>query len=353
MKLTNRMLCDVIKTCGVRSVADAFLVPMATGMTLALCMTTLRSARPDARFVVWPRIDQKSCFKSIAAASLQPLVVENVLNGDQLETDVAGIEAAIARVGAEQVCCVLTTTSCFAPRAHDSLEEVARVCAKLNVPHLVNNAYGLQSSKCMHLIEQARRVGRLDLFVQSTDKNLLVPVGGAIVAGFDEALLAKVGGTYAGRASAAPTMDVFITLLSLGRDGYTKLLKERKEMFAYLRAQLSQVAEKHGEALLDTPGNSISLAMTLRQFDSSDVTQLGSMLFIRNVSGTRVVSGSDRKTIGEHEFRGFGSHFDSYPCAYLTAAAAVGMTRDDVDAFVKRLDKVLCKSKKDRTEENK
>ena len=31
-----------------------------------------------------------------------------------------------------------------------------------------------------HLINEAIRVGRLDVFIQSTDKNLLVPVGGAI-----------------------------------------------------------------------------------------------------------------------------------------------------------------------------
>ena len=90
------------------------------------------------------------------------------------------------------------------------------------------------------------------------------------------------------------------------------------------------------------PQNTISMAMTLSKINPTDVTQLGSMLFIRNVSGTRVVNGSDTKTIGGHDFRGFGSHFDSYPFAYLTAAASVGMTRDDVDTFTKRLDKVLC-----------
>ena len=37
---------------------------------------------------------------------------------------------------------------------------------QFNLPHLVNNAYGLQSSKCCHLINEAIRVGRLDLFVQ-------------------------------------------------------------------------------------------------------------------------------------------------------------------------------------------
>lgn len=28
------------------------------------------------------------------------------------------------------------------------------MCAKYDIPHIVNNAYGVQSSKCMHLIQQ-------------------------------------------------------------------------------------------------------------------------------------------------------------------------------------------------------
>ena len=53
--------------------------------------------------MVWPRIDQKSCLKAIAAAGCVPLVVENLLEGDELRTDVAGVREKIASVGAEQV----------------------------------------------------------------------------------------------------------------------------------------------------------------------------------------------------------------------------------------------------------
>ena len=34
------------------------------------------------------------------------------------------------------------------------LEEVAALCRTHNIPHLVNNAYGVQSSQCMHRIQQ-------------------------------------------------------------------------------------------------------------------------------------------------------------------------------------------------------
>lgn len=40
--------------------------------------------------------------------------------------------------------CVLTTTSCFAPRASDDVEAVARLCKHAGVPHIINNAYGVQ-----------------------------------------------------------------------------------------------------------------------------------------------------------------------------------------------------------------
>lgn len=53
---------------GVRSVASCFVVPMATGMSLTLCFLALRHQRPKARYIIWPRIDQKSCFKAMITA---------------------------------------------------------------------------------------------------------------------------------------------------------------------------------------------------------------------------------------------------------------------------------------------
>lgn len=57
-------------------------------------------------------------------SGLQPIVVENFLEGDELRTDVLEIEKQITSLGPESVVAVMTTTSCFAPRAVDKLEEV-------------------------------------------------------------------------------------------------------------------------------------------------------------------------------------------------------------------------------------
>ena len=47
---------------------------------------------------------------------------------------------------------------------------------------------------------------------------------------------------YPGRASAAPIMDLFITLLSMGELNFKKLLKERKENFKLLQQGLESIA---------------------------------------------------------------------------------------------------------------
>ncbi|XP_068709323.1 O-phosphoseryl-tRNA(Sec) selenium transferase-like isoform X1 [Montipora foliosa] len=349
MKLTNSMALDAIKIAGVRSAKACLLLPVATGMCLVMTLLTLKQTRPDAKYIIWPRIDQKSCFKCILTAGFEPVIIENILEGDELRTDLAAVEKQIKDLGPENVVCVLTTTSCFAPRTPDRLEEVAKLCKEQVVPHVVNNAYGVQSSKCMHLIQQAARIGRVDAFIQSTDKNFMVPVGGAIVAGFDDKFIDAVSKTYPGRASATPSVDLFITLLSLGSQGYQRLLQQRKEVYNYLSEGLSKVATAHGERLLSTKGNPISLAISLERLEqglelnSAGVTQLGSMLFTRCVSGARVVAPDSTKEINGYLFTGWGAHAQSYRCAYLTAAAAIGMTKEDVDTFLKRLDKCLSK----------
>ncbi len=53
----------------------------------------------------------------------------------------------------------------------------------------------------MSILEEAGRFDkgrRVDAFVQSTDKNFMVPVGGSIIAGFDEKFIEKVSATYPG-----------------------------------------------------------------------------------------------------------------------------------------------------------
>ncbi len=314
---------------------------------------------------MWCRIDQASCFKALTLAGLTPVVVPPRRDGDALVTDVDAVRAALLALPGfpGSVAAVVTTTACFAPRAPDDVVAVARLCADLGLPHVVNNAYGLQLRGVCAALDDACRVGRVDALVSSTDKNFMVPVGGAIVASPDAAVVAAVARSYPGRASAAPVVDLFVTLLAMGGDGLAGLLQQRGAVAAALRGRLQAFAAAHGERVLECRANKISFAMTLGALAAAAdagagagaaagaggggggggadarraVTYLGSMLFARGVSGARVVHPGAAATVDGHAFAGFGAHCDDYPVPYLTVAAAVGMTLADVDILMDRL----------------
>ncbi len=222
---------------------------MATGMSLGLVLSSLRQVRPPgARRVVWIRMDQKSCLKAILTFGFIPVVVPNTIIGDYSVS--ADIEALRSRIlmdgGVDTVVAVVTTSSCFAPREPDALDVVAKLCKDFDIPHVVNNAYGVQCSSTVKLINRACTVGRVDAIVQSTDKNFMVPVGGSIVCGPDEDTISRVTATYAGRASSIQVLDLVITLLSIGEQGYRDLLEWREELVPNFKSSLSMVAEANG-----------------------------------------------------------------------------------------------------------
>ena len=202
-------------------------------MTITLCLLTLKKQRPQSRYVLWSRIDQKSCFKAILTANLEPIIIEQIEIDHYLQTDLQQFEKQIQTLKPEDICCIISTTSCFAPRAIDNIHGLSQLCHTYAIPHLINNAYGLQSTKILHEIEQAKRSnGRIDYIVQSTDKNFLVPVGGAIVLTYTTELFDRLSHAYPGRASSTPTIDLFITLLSMGRIGLMDLIQKRKEIIS-------------------------------------------------------------------------------------------------------------------------
>lgn len=413
-QLTASLTLHAMKIFGYECFKKCLVVPMATGMTLSLVMLTLRKQRPDARYVLWPRIDQKSCLKSITVAALSPVVIQNVLESgfdcvpvdevqrlgfevdvgalDQIGTDMEKLEAAMIELGSS-VLCVLSTTSCFAPRRPDKVDRIAALCKTHSIPHVINNACnelvcftfpyravffmmcicadGLQCSLIRKLVTRACTIGRVDAVVQSTDKNFLVPVGGAIVASPSSEFVEAVARTYAGRASLDPVLDLFITLLAMGQTGLRSLIDERNRIFPLLVAEMSRVAVKHGERLLLSPSNRISIAMSLSSFKQSasaaaaaaadgshheifDVSEIGSSLFHGCVSGTRCVDPAHfdaehrkiSKVTETVQLVSWGAHVDAYQCAYLTAACSMGITERDVTLFADRLDKALTKARK-------
>mmetsp|Transcript_7804 Transcript_7804/g.11084 ORF Transcript_7804/g.11084 Transcript_7804/m.11084 type:complete len:136 (+) Transcript_7804:562-969(+) len=77
-------------------------------------------------------------------------------------------------------------------------------------------------------------------------------------------------------------------------------------------------------------------------------TYVGSMLFHRCVSGPRVVAKGVKKAVCGTEFSGYGSHIEAYPHSYLVMACAIGMTKTDIEEFVRRLEKVIKEVQKEQ-----
>lgn len=104
--------------------------------------------------MLWPRIDQKTCLKAIVSANLEVLPLNNILDGDELHTDLAAFQQELDRLGPDNVVCIVTTTSCFAPRAADSVVELAKLCKSSGIGHIINNAYGVQSTALCSLVSK-------------------------------------------------------------------------------------------------------------------------------------------------------------------------------------------------------
>eukprot|EP01039_Chlorochromonas_danica_P003861 gene3861-4218_t len=351
-QLTNQLTKHALEIAGLDIPhLDCVVFPLATGMTLAMAMIALKSQSPPQRkYVLWPRIDQKSCFKSILTAGLIPIIVENILGEDGLKTDLVTLQRLLEERG-EEILCVLSTTSCFAPRQPDLVDSIAKLCQQYHVGHVINNAYGLQCRSISKSISRACRVGRVDAIVQSTDKNFLVPVGGAIIASppAGATLLKTVSASYPGRASMAPILDLFITLLTMGEQGYRDLLEKREKVIVpRVKQCMEGLMGRFGLSLIDSPRNSISFAYSLDTFSATNkpLSFLGAMLFQRNVSGCRVVSGGLQgvtSKISGYSFKTWGAHQESYPHSYFTLACAIGMEEEEISVFIGRLEKTLAK----------
>ena len=65
---SNPLTQPLLVHTGVQRTQRCILIPVATGMALLLVLLTLKQQRPRAKYVLWPRIDQKSCFKCMLSA---------------------------------------------------------------------------------------------------------------------------------------------------------------------------------------------------------------------------------------------------------------------------------------------
>jgi O-phospho-L-seryl-tRNASec:L-selenocysteinyl-tRNA synthase len=262
-------------------------------------------------------------------------------------TNIEELKKQIELLGEDNILCVFTTTSTFAPRGYDDIKEVSIQCKKHNIFHLVNNAYGIYCTKICDMFNQACKSGKIDLIISSTDKNFMVPIGGSLIYSPNEEMIDRVKKNYPGRASLSPVLDLFITLLEMGKKGYKQLILERKEKYIKLKDMMTKVAEKYSEKILSNPNNKISIAMTLgsickAESSKKDITYLGSLFYTRQISGIRIIAPSEAINFNGYKFSNYGSHSNSYPfIPYCAFACAIGITDEEITSFVSKFTQII------------
>jgi O-phospho-L-seryl-tRNASec:L-selenocysteinyl-tRNA synthase len=317
----NKLASDAMKRFGVPNIKKAVVFPMATGMTLALVLCAARNLT-RGKEVVYPQIDHKTPLKAIHLAGLQERIVKGEVNGDAVSVPPEEIEKVVSK----NTAAILSTTTFFSPREPDKITEIAKIAEREKVPHIINNAYGVQSREIMKLVRSAIDAGRVDAVIQSTDKNFLTPVGGAIVASPNEEFLNYVSGTYAGRATAAPIVQFLAAILSIGLKGYENLRTQQEENIKFLESSLKEIAEKHSQRILKVH-NPISVAFTLT---GRNAEKIGKALYSSRVNGARAFEKND-----------YGVCCPQYISPYINFDAGIGMQKKEIILATQRLDTVL------------
>jgi O-phospho-L-seryl-tRNASec:L-selenocysteinyl-tRNA synthase len=296
----NKLANDAMKRFGAPNIKKAMVFPLATGMSLALALCTARSLTKGTE-IVYPQVEAY---------------------GDTVNVPVEEIEKTVNK----NTAAILSTTTFFPPREPDKIKEIARIAEEKRVPHIINNAYGVQSREIMKLVKGAIDAGRVDAIIQSTDKNFLTPVGGAIIASPNEEFLDAISGTYAGRATAAPIAQFLAAILAIGLEGYEKLRTQQEDNRKFLEASLKEVAERHSQRILNVY-NPVSVAMTLA---GKDAKKIGKALYAARVNGARALEKND-----------FGVCCQQYVSSYINFDAGIGLKEEEITLAAERLDKVL------------
>lgn len=295
-RITTHFLIDLIKNFGIRSCNYVAIFPYATGMCISTCLLYLRQSRPESEYVIISRLDHKTCYKCITFCNLKYFVVDMIMQKEELCTDIKKIEQLIKNYG-KKICCILSHTSSYAPRNCDDLLALSYLCRDHDIPHVINNSFGLQCDfLCKEIQKCFDQKGRIDFVVQSCDKNWLVPVNGGIVFGSNKKKVEELKKTYPGRLPINAYLDLFITLLELGKYKIMEMRKQRRENYEWLKKEAEQICNKYNLELIKMSKNKLSIGINLNGLykycgiDNPKIIGLiGSMLYYRNVTGHRVI----------------------------------------------------------------
>ena len=329
-ELSNYLARNILRNTGLPNIKDAIVVPVCTGMSLSLALGALKQDQSEdnlnyKRTVLVPQIDHKSLLKSIDFMGFKAKIVPGQIFGDAVRIPVEEIKNNLD----DDCFAIISLTSFFPPREHDNIKEISKFAQENNLVHIVINAYGVQSQELMKLIRSGIDAGRVDAIIQSTDKNFLTPVGGAVIASPSKENIIKISQGYAGRASATPVVNFLISMLSIGINGYQKLIEEQQKNRKILETKLSEIAEILNERILDIY-NPVAVALSLKNMKEEKLYALGGALYNLRVTGPRVYNPKENA---------FGTCCSNYPTPYIVMNAAIGATEKDIVSAVERFEK--------------
>jgi O-phospho-L-seryl-tRNASec:L-selenocysteinyl-tRNA synthase len=329
-ELSNYLARDILRNTGLPNIKKAIVVPLCTGMSLSLTLAALRPDPVDKysnnkRTVLVPQIDHKSLLKAIELIGFKTKIIPGKIFSDAVRIPIEDIKNNLD----DECFAVISITSFFPPRENDEIKEISRFAQEKNLVHVIINAYGVQSPEWMSLIRSAIDAGRVDAIIQSTDKNFLTPIGGAVIASPLKLNITKISQTYAGRASATPIVNFLISMLSLGKNGYHRLIEEQKHNRRTLEIKLKEIAEKINEKILNVY-NPVAVALSLNNLKQEELYALGGALYNLRVTGPRVYNPKEE---------GFGTCCSDYSTPYIVMNAAIGATEKDIISAVERFEK--------------
>ncbi|MFX0069661.1 MAG: O-phosphoseryl-tRNA(Sec) selenium transferase [Candidatus Hermodarchaeota archaeon] len=325
-ELSNYLATNMLKNFGLPNVKKAIVVPICTGMSLALCLGALRQKiNSNKRTVLVPQIDHKSILKAFDLMGFNPKIISGEVFGDAVRISMDNIKENLD----DSCFAIVSVSSFFPPREHDDLKEISKFARENNLIHIIINAYGVQSPEWMKLIRSAIDAGRVDAIIQSTDKNFLTPIGGAVIASPNKETIIKISQGYAGRASATPIVNFLVSMLSLGISGYQNLINKQQKSRILLEEKLKITAERIGERIL-TVFNPVAVAVSLSNLKKDQLYQLGGALYNLRVTGPRVYDPNQNK---------FGTCCNNYTTPYIVMNAAIGVDTKDILSAVERFEK--------------
>nr|MBD3197666.1 O-phosphoseryl-tRNA(Sec) selenium transferase [Candidatus Lokiarchaeota archaeon]MBD3202060.1 O-phosphoseryl-tRNA(Sec) selenium transferase [Candidatus Lokiarchaeota archaeon] len=328
-EITNYLARDIMRKSGLPNIKAAIISPVATGMSLALTLSAFKTefnetSKSHQNSILLPRLDHNSILKALDFLGLDKCIVDGEVYGDAVRINLEDIKKKYKG----DCFAIVSFTSFFPPREHDDIKGISKFAKEKDLVHIVVNAYGVQSPEWMKMIRSAIDAGRVDAIIQSTDKNFLTPVGGALIASPNKKKIEKISRTYPGRASATPVINFLISMLSLGVDGYEKLIKQQQENRKLLERLLRDVATKINERVMDI-FNPVAVALTLNNLKEEQLYALGGALYNLRVTGPRVYNPNQKR---------FGTCSENYETPYIVMNAAIGATREDITRAVERFE---------------